>query len=253
MDRLSLQAEERKILGKKVKYLRKNGKLPGHVFGKATETEAVSVDGRTFLKIFKEAGETGLIDLRIGEKKVRSVLVRGVQYDPISGQPIHIDFYQVNLSEKVKVPVPLILIGEQPELVKLGEAIVLQTLNELEVEAFPTDLVEKIEVNIADLKNINDAITAGQLQFDRNKLTIQVPEDEIIVKLAPAVTAEMEKLMEEQAAEVAAAAAETAAEAGSIAERAVEGEAPAEGEIPGEEGAVAEGEQSVPGEQKPQK
>lgn len=227
MDRLSLQAEERKILGKKVKNLRKDGKLPGHVFGKGLETEHVSVDGKTFLKTFKEAGETGLIDLRIGAEKVRPVLVRGVQYDPVSGDLVHIDFYQVNLTQKVKVPVPLTLIGEQPESVHLGETIVLQTLNEVEVEALPADLVEKIEVDITNLKNIDDAITVGQLNYDRSKLTVSAQEDEIVVKLAPAVTEEMKKQMEEEAAEAAAAAAETAGE------KVTEGEAaPAEGGEP---------------------
>lgn len=213
MDRLSLQAEERKILGKKVKKLRKDGKLPGHVFGKGVETEHVSVDGKTFLKTFKEAGETGLIDLRIGAEKVRPVLVRGVQFDPVSGNPVHIDFYQVNLTQKVKVPVPLTLIGEQPESVHLGETIVLQTLNEVEVEALPADLVEKIEVDITYLKNIDDAVTVGQLNYDRSKLTVSAQEDEIVVKLAPAITEEMRKQMEEEAAAAAARAAETAGEA----------------------------------------
>ncbi|MDD5415465.1 MAG: 50S ribosomal protein L25 [Candidatus Daviesbacteria bacterium] len=231
MDRLSLKAEERKILGKKVKKLRQDGQLPGHVFGKGVESESVCVDGKTFLKTFKEAGETGLIDLKIGAEKVRPVMVRGVQYDPVSGEPIHIDFYQVNLSEKVKVPVPLVLIGEQPESVKLGETIVLQTLNEIEVEALPTDLVEKIEVDISSLQNIDDAITVGQLQFDKDKLTIQVPGEEIVVKLAPAVTAEMEKLLEEQAAEAAAVAAETGAEETEAGAVPAEGEVPVEGEV----------------------
>lgn len=238
MDRLSLHAEERKVLGKKVKNLRKDGKLPGHVFGKGVDGESVSVDGKTFLKTFKEAGETGVIDLKIGAEKVRPVMVRGVQVDPVSGDPIHIDFYQVNLSQKVKVPVPLVLIGEQPESVHLGETIVLQTLQEIEVEALPTDLVENIEVDITSLKNVDDAITVGQLNYDRSKLTVSAPEEEIVVKLAPAVTEEMQKLMEEQAAEAAAAAAETAGE-----EAGAEGaEAPAEGE-------VAEGEAQAEGEQ----
>lgn len=229
MDRLSLKAEERTLLGKKVKNLRKDGKLPGHVYGKGVETEHVSVDGKTFLKTFKEAGETGLINLKIGAEKVRPVLVRGVQYDPITGQPIHIDFYQVNLTQKVKVPVPLILIGDQPESVHLGETIVLQTLQEVEVEALPTDLVENIEVDITPLKNIDDAITVGQLNYDRSKLTVCAGEDEIVVKLAPAITAEMEKLLKEEAAEAAAAAEEAAV--------------PAEGEAA--EGAPAEGEAVV--------
>ena len=133
--------------------------------------------------------------------------------------------------------------GEQPESVKLGEAIVLQTLSELEVEALPADLIEKIEVDIANLKDIGDAITAGQLQFDKDKLTIQVPEDEIVVKLAPAVTAEMEKLLEEQAAETAAAVAETEAGA-EAAEKVAEGEAVAETEAGTETEVKAETEET---------
>lgn len=238
MDRLSLPAEERKVLGKKVKKLRKDGQLPGHVFGKGVETEHVSVDGKIFLKTFKEAGETGLIDLKIGKEKIRPVMVKGVQFDPVSGEPIHIDFYQVNLSEKVKVPVPLTLLGDEPESVKLGETIVLQSMNEIEVEALPADLIEKIEVDITVLKNIDDAITVGQLNFDRSKLTIEVEPDAIVVKLAPAITEEMRKQMEEEAAAVAAQAAEAGAEG-------VEGVAPAEGEVP------AEGEKPAAGEQAP--
>lgn len=226
MDRLSLHATERVILGKKVKKLRKDGFLPGHVFGKGVEGEAVSVSEKDFLKTFHQAGETTLIDLKIGKEKIRPVLVREVQYDPVSGKPMHIDFYQVNLSEKVKVSVPLLQIGEQPEVVHLGEAIVLQTLNEVEVEALPSDLIEKIEVDITPLKQIDDAITLGQLSYDRSKLTIHADPEEVVIKLAPAVSAETEKLLEEQAAEQAAQA-EAATEEGAVP---VEGEAvPAEG------------------------
>lgn len=211
MDKLSLNAQERIVLGKKVKKLRRDGLLPAHVFGKKVETEHVAVNTRDFLKTFHQAGETGLISLKIGEEKVRPVMVRGVQYDPVTGKPIHIDFYQVNLTQKVKVPVPLVLVGEQPESVNLGETIVLQTLNEIEVEALPTDLIEKIEVDITLLKNVDDAITVGQLNFDRSKLTVQAQDDEIVVKLAPAITEEMKKQMEEETAVTAAAAAETEA------------------------------------------
>lgn len=235
MDRLSLQAEERSLLGKKVKNLRKSGKLPAHVFGKGLDSEVVAVETSDFLKTFHQAGETGLIDLKIGSEKVRPVLVREVQYDAISGLPIHIDFYQVNLSVKVKVPVPLVLIGEQPESVHLGETIVLQTLNEVSVEALPTDLIEKIEVDISTLKNVDDAITLDQLTYDREKLTIQGEPESIVVKLAPAVTAEMEALLEEAAAETAEAQAEAVAEEG--AETLAEGEeAVAEGEAASAEG-----------------
>ena len=236
MDRLSLHAEERTILGKKVKNLRKDGKLPGHVFGKGLEGENVLVSAADFLKTFQSAGETGLIDLKIGTEKVRPVLIREVQYNPVDGKLIHIDFYQVNLSEKVKVPVPIELIGQQPEKVHLGEAIVLQTLNEVEVEALPTDLIEKLEVDVAGLKEIDDAITVAELIYDREKITVHAEPEEIVVKLAPAVTAEMEKLLEEEKLQVEAAAAKVAEEGVTPAEgeakQAAEGEAPTEGETP---------------------
>ncbi|TSC63945.1 MAG: large subunit ribosomal protein L25, partial [Microgenomates group bacterium Gr01-1014_93] len=203
MDRLSLEASERSVLGKKVKNLRNMGKIPGNVFGKGLDSEAVSIDLGLFLKTYSEAGETGLIDLKIGSDKVRPVLVRDVSVDPIKGNPIHVDFYQVNLMEKVKVPVPIELTGEEPEKVHLGEAIVLQTLNEVEVEALPTDLIEKIEVDQSLLKEIDDSIAVGQLNYDKEKLTVSVDPEEIVIKLAPAVTAEMEALLEEQAAETA--------------------------------------------------
>ncbi len=235
MDRLSLKAEERSVLGKKVKNLRLNGQLPGHVYGKDVSGENVLVTSSDFHKTFKQAGETGLIDLKIGAEKVRPVLIREVQYDVMTGEPIHVDFFQVNLKEKVKVPVPIELIGEVPEKVHLGEAIVLQTLNEVEVEALPTDLIEKLEVDISSLKEIDDAITVGQLTFDREKLTVSADPEEVVVKLAPAVSAETQELLEEQAAEQAAAAAETEAGAEKAeGEEAAEGEAVAEGEAPAE-------------------
>lgn len=221
MDRILLTAQKREVLGKKVKVLRKQGFLPAHVFGKSLDSEHISVSIKEFKEVFKHAGETGLIDLKI-DGQTKPVLVRGVQFDPLSDQIIHADFYQVNLKEKVKVPVPLSLVGEEPELVQTREAIVLQTVTELEVEALPTDLVENIEIDISILKQIDDAIFIKDLEYNREKLTINADPEEIVVKLAPAVTEEMQKLLEEQAAETAEAQAEEAAEV------AVEGEAVSE-------------------------
>lgn len=240
MDRLSLNAQERTILGKKVKKLRVDGLLPAHVFGKGVDGEVVVVKTTEFLKTFHQAGETGLVDLKIGAEKVRPVLIREVQYDPVTSKPIHIDFYQVNLSEKVKVSVPIVQIGEPAEAVHLGEAIILQTLNEVEVEALPTDLPEKIEVDITNLKQLDDAITLGQLNFDREKVSVEADPEEIVIKLAPAVSEADAKLLEEQAAEQAEAQAEAAAEEGA--------EAPAEGEVAAAEGEteVAEGGEQAP-------
>ncbi len=226
MNRISLKATERKILGKKVNKLRREGIIPGHVFGKKIETEHVSVKSADFIKVYKEAGETGLVDLKIGEEKVKPVLIRQVQVDPVRGEMLNIDFYQVNLLEKTTVNVPILLIGEEPEIVHTGEAVVIQPMMEIEVEALPDDLPENIEVDISSLKAIDDAITVERLSVPSGVTILAEPES-VVVKLDNAVTAEMQALLEEQAAEAAAATETVITEA--------EGEAPVGGEVAGGE------------------
>lgn len=203
MDRIPLKAQERQILGKKVKQLRHDGFIPAHVFGKKLETEHVSVKAIEFLKVFHQAGETGLIDLKIGAEKIRPVLVRGVQHDPVKEGLLHIDFYQVNLAEKVVVPVPIILVGEEQEIVHTGEAVVIQPLSEIEVEALPGNLPENIEVDTSILKAIGDAILVSGLKIPADVTVLADPEA-VVAKLDSAVTEEMKQLLEEQAAETAA-------------------------------------------------
>lgn len=244
MNRIPLKAQEREILGKKVKRLRQDGFLPAHVFGNNIETEHVSVNKAEFLKVYAQTGESGLIDLTIGEEKIRPVLVREVQVDPVRSQPLHIDFYQVNLKEKVAVVVPIVLQGEEPESVHSGEAVVIQPMNEIEVEALPTELPEDITVDISSLKQIDDAITVSQLIIPEGVTLLADPEA-VVVKLDTAVSAETQELLEEQAAEAAAAAEVAATEEGTEgAEEVAEGEGAegAEGETKedGEEEKVAE-------------
>ncbi|MDD2822609.1 MAG: 50S ribosomal protein L25 [Candidatus Daviesbacteria bacterium] len=241
MARISLKATEREIFGKKVNKLRKSGIIPGHVFGKSLETEHVSVKAADFIKVYKEAGETGLIDLKISklaanavdDDKTRPVLIRQVQLDPVRSEVLNIDFYQVNLKEKTTVNVPIELIGEEPEIVHSGEAVVIQPMMEVEVEALPDDLPENIEVDISSLKAIDDAITVADLPVPTG-VTILAEPEAVVVKLDNAVTAEMQELLEEQAEEQAAAT-EAAAEG-------AEGEEKPEGE---------EGAETPEGEEKP--
>lgn len=235
----TLKAQERTVIGKKVKNLRRDGILPGHVFGNNLETESVQVTFKDFAQVYEQVGETGLVNLKIGEEKIRPVLIREAQYHPVRGTVLNIDFYQVNLKEKVKVYVPIEFVGDADDIavVHSGDAVVLQPTSEVEIEALPTDLIDKIEVNISVLKNIDDSITVEQLNYDRSTITVLNNPDDVVVKLAPAVTEEMQELMEEQDAEAAAAQeAEAAAEE-------AEG-----GKTDGEEGEVAEGETTEGGE-----
>ena len=140
MKRESLTAEKRTVAGKKVKKLRKEGILPANIYGKNFASEQVQLPLKDFVEVFDKVHETGLVDLLVG-KETYPVLIHNVQIHPLDYTPIHADFYKVNLKEKVKTAIPVVSIGEAKAVTdKVG--VLLQTLNEIEVEALPTDLPE---------------------------------------------------------------------------------------------------------------
>lgn len=243
MDQIPLKAQKRSVLGRKVKTLRKEGIIPAHVFGKKVKTEHIQVVQGEFTKVFEKSGETGIIDLTIDSKK-KPVLVKNVQYHPVSDDLLHIDFYQVNLSEKVKVDVPLEIVGEAPAAhKKIG--LLLTPVSELEIEALPTDLPENIEVNVEDLDEVGKEIKVKDLKIDRSKVEIHADDELVVAQIGEMVTKEMEAAE----AEIEAEQAETATEGAEEAQ--VEGEEKkAEGAEEGKDEKQAEG--SDKKEDKPQ-
>jgi len=227
MKRYKLKVEERKVLGKQVKKLRRDGILPCNIYGKGIKSTAVQVPQKDFDAVYKEAGVTGLVDVELGDK-VTPVLIHNMQKD-FRGNVLHADFFQVNLKEKVKTMVPLEIVGE-PKAVLDKIGLLMNILSEVEVEALPTDLPENIEVNVEHLANVDDQITVADLKIPA-EVTILTEPEQVISKIGELVT-------KEAAAE--AAAEEAAAEAAK-AETTVEGAAPAEGEAAAE-GTPVEGE-----------
>lgn len=179
-----LITEKRKITGRKVKILRREGILPANIYGKEIKSLSVQLNLKSFLPVYKQVGETGLVELKIaGEEKNRPVLIHNVQFDPLKDQPIHADFYQVDLKKKVTTEVPIELVGESPAVSqKIG--ILIQPLNEVEVEALPTELPDKFELDISSLKVVDDAVTVADLKVPEG-VKILTLEKEILVKIEP--------------------------------------------------------------------
>lgn len=178
----TLQAFSREIVGRKVKQLRKEGKLPGHIYGKVGTNINVAVDTRTFLKVFSQVGSTGLVQLSVeGEESSRPVLISGVDMHPVSGAIMHIDFHQVNLKEKVTASIPVETIGES-EAVKNGGVLVLP-YNELEVTALPADLPESFTIDISKLLEVGNTVTIAELVYDKEKITISLDQDEVLASV----------------------------------------------------------------------
>ena len=229
MKRVVLKVTPRKVLGKKVKKLRKEGLLPANIYGKNVKSQAVELPKKEFEKVFKEVGETGLLDLK-HDSKVTPVLIHNVQTDYLNNV-LHADFFAVNLKEKVKTMVPLELTGE-PKAVTDKLGLLMQIMSEIEVEALPEDLPEKIEIDVAFLAAVDEQITIADIKAPEGVAILTDPA-QVIAKIGELITKE---------AKAEAAAAEAAAEAA----KAQTAEAVAE------EGAPIEGEAEVPQAEQPE-
>lgn len=237
MEQVPLTASKRIVLGRKVKSLRRDGIIPAHIFGHKVKTVHVQVQKKDFEPVFEKAGETGIIDLALDKEK-RPVMVRNIQVDPLTSDPLHIDFYQVNLSEKVKVNVPLETVGESPAVEK-KVGLLLTPVSEIEIEALPTDIPENVEIDISKLENIGDEIKVKDLPIDKSKVEVLTDEELVVVQIGELVTKEMEATEAEIEAEAAAEATEGE-------------EAQAEEGKEGEEKKEAAGEEPESTEEKPQ-
>ncbi len=202
MDKIILESQAREITGRKVKTLRAKGIVPAHVFGHEIKSENISVDEKEFKSVFHKAGETSVISLKVGGKEY-PVLVKGLHLDPVTLKILHVDFYKVNLSEKVKVQVPVEIVGES-EAVETKVGLLLTPVSEVEVEALPADLPEKIEVNIENLKEVGDTITIGDIKLS-DKIEILSDAELVVASIGEFVTKEMEAVEAEAEAEAEAA------------------------------------------------
>ena len=211
--KITLKSEARDIFGRKVSRLRKSGKLPANIFGKNIDSSAILVDYKEFSEVFEKAGETQIIDL-----SGKPVLVSNAQVDPISGMYLHIDFRQVDLKEKIEAAVPVEVEGESPaEKQNLGT--VVQQLHEIEVEALPADLPEKIIVDATLLTEVDQVIYVKDLKVNKD-VEIKTDLESIVVKVEPP--------QKEEVVEVATAPAEGEGVASTEGQKTAEGEAPKE-------------------------
>jgi len=183
MNKTTLNAQRRDLLGRKVKKLRREGLMPGNVYGKKVESMSVSVEIKDLEKTYKKVGETGLLELVV-DGKTRPVLIHNVQTHPVTDEFLHVDFLQVNLNEKVKTQIPLEMVGVSPAE-KSGMGTVVQYLNEIEVEALPGDLPDKFEIDTSKLIDLESAVLISDLKYDKNKVEILDQSDQILAKVEP--------------------------------------------------------------------
>lgn len=206
---MELKAEKRKVLGKKVKALRRGGVLPAILFGGEEGATPVELDLNIFRRIYKKAGESTLLDLDLGGKKEK-ILITDVQRDPL-GKLLHADLRRIEAGEKITTTVPIEIIGESIP-VKAGEGVLLTLLDEVEVECLPQNLPQKIAVDISNLTEVGTGIALKDLPIDQSKVAIVGHEpEELVVKI--------DFPQEEEVEEAAVTEEEAVAEVEAIAEK----------------------------------
>ncbi len=212
-ERIELKVEKRAVLGKKVKFLRNKGVVPVHLFGHNVESASLQGDAAILGKVVSQAGHTRLINLTVGKsEKARPVMVREVQKDPIKGILLHVDFYEVNMTEKIRVEVPIMIVGESPAL-KIRENMLYQVLSSLNIECLPDKMPDRIPVDISSIVAADQAVHVRDVVLP--DITILNEGDLTIVKVAlrpVEVVEEVKAVVVEGAVEGAAAEGTTPAE-----------------------------------------
>ncbi|MDD5289006.1 MAG: 50S ribosomal protein L25 [Dehalococcoidales bacterium] len=222
MATLELKAIKRHIEGKKVQELRRKGVTPAHLFGPGVESLAIQCDTISLRNILADAGHTQLVNLKLGqEHNPRIVMVREVQIDNFKGGLLHVDFYQVNLTETIRVNVPVVLIGESAAAKMKGNSLV-QELNELTVQCLPANIPSKVDVDVTPLVTANDLVRIKDLPAIKDVTIVNDP-GVVVARIAVEVIEVVEK------PKTAEEGAEAAAEEGATAEGEKK-EAPAKGE-----------------------
>lgn len=218
MDKITLKVTNREILGKKVKHLRREGITPVHLFGHGIESLAIQCNTSELERVLAQAGQTGLISLKLGrEKEPRTVVVREFDRDWRRGDLLHVDFYQVKMEEKIKLEVPVVLVGEAPAL-KSKDNMLEHELETLTVECLPAKIPDSVEVDISSFTGAGHAIRVKDIAIGKDITVLNDPEL-VVVKISyrPVV-----KLVEEVVAkpvEVAEEAVEAPEEAATVTEK----------------------------------
>lgn len=199
-DTPTIVAESRTLLGRHAKQLRTQGKIPAVVYGNIKENRNLTLDAREFTKLYHQAGHTTLLNLKIDGDKAVKVLVHDVSVHATREELTHVDFYAVNLKEKLTTEVPLEFVGVAPA-VEIEGGIFVTVRSELEIECLPENLPQHLEVDISVLKTADDSIRVKDIVLPEGVVTHVDGEETVAAITEPISEEELAELDEAPSAE----------------------------------------------------
>jgi len=191
MEKVILEAEKREVVGKKVSRLRKEGKIPAVVYGRDYEATPITLDLRNTTNTLAKVSSSTILTLVLDGKE-QSTLIREIQKDYIRNEILHIDFLAVSSKEKLRTNVSISLFGEAPALEEF-DALLVNGIENIEVECFPQDLPESIEIDLSVLKELGDAIYVKDIPAPANVEFLTDGEELVVI-----ATAQKEEAVEEE-------------------------------------------------------
>lgn len=195
-----LELKPRQVLGKKVKQLRRAGTIPVHLYGPGTDSRPLQCEQRELLLALARAGgNTPIIVTVEGEEDEQLTFAREIQWHPLRGDLLHVDFLAVQATQRLAAQVPITLVGESPGAREAG-GTAIQQLRELAVEALPLDIPHEIEVDLAQLADPTGVIRVGDLTL-AGSVTLLADPDDVVVRIEVTAAVGEAEPAEEQAVE----------------------------------------------------
>jgi len=190
---MKITVQKREVTGKKTKDLRKEGVVPGVVFGPNIEVKNIQVNAKELTTLFKKVGHSKFFDLEVeGEKPVK-VLIKEMPRNPVTDQYLNVNFYQVAEDRKITVEVPVHFTGEAPA-VKLNLGFLITPLEHINLHCYPKDLPTELVVDLGNLENVGDATTVGDIKLPENvELSSDMDPTSAVVFIAAAQKEEVEE------------------------------------------------------------
>ena len=182
MEKVELKAVSR-TAGESAQALRAKGQMPAEVYGHNVPNVHVTVSSNEFEKVLRKAGESSIISLDIDGVGVRNVLIHDVQKHALRNNPIHADFYEVSMTEKLQTMIALEYVGEA-HAVKALSGTLFKMLNEIEVECLPGNLPHNLTVDISSLTTFDAVVTVGDIALPVG-VELITDASEIVAKVQP--------------------------------------------------------------------
>ena len=204
-ERPSITLSARQVVGKKVKTLRREGVVPVHYYGSGIESQSLQAAGANLRRVVTEAGANIPVEVVVeGSAESDICFVREVQWHPVNGTLLHVDFMHVDVTERVTAEVPVVLTGQSEAVRELG-GVIIQPFQTLPVDALPLNMPESIIVDVTPLEMFGDAVRVGDLEVEEGIEILRDDDDLLVTVQEPRIeeepVAEEEELEGEELAE----------------------------------------------------